>query len=68
MTVAHLREGADADHVVVLFLESAQPHRLARTHPDFDATLERLRAAASAGRPVEVELLAIDSAEILAVR
>ena len=56
MTVARVREQDKADHVEVVFLESARFYKLFRTNPQYDALLERLRDALATGRGVRVRL------------
>ena len=60
MTVAHLRD-RKAEHVEVIFLESARFHKLLRTHPNFDTMLGRLRSAAAKRSAVKVRLASPDS-------
>lgn len=43
LTVARIRGSEEADHVEVLFLESARIYVLERARPDFDQLLARLR-------------------------
>jgi hypothetical protein len=43
LTVARVRGSEEADHVEVLFLESARIYLLERARPDFDQLLDRLR-------------------------
>lgn len=43
LTVAAVRGSDDADHVEVLFLESARIYVLPRSRPDFEELLGRLR-------------------------
>jgi hypothetical protein len=50
LTVARVRGSEEADHVEVLFLESARIYVLERARPDFDELLDRLRE----GRRVRV--------------
>ena len=61
LTVARVRTPERADHVDVLFLESARIFRLARGRDDFDDVLERLRASERGGHPVLVTLASLDS-------
>lgn len=68
LTVAAVREPPGADHVEVLFLESARFYRLLRANPEFTAAVERLRASAAAGAPVAVTFAAEDEARIASVR
>ncbi len=56
MTVAHIREPAGADHVDVVFLESARFYRLNRENPNFERALGLLRETMEKGGIVEVEL------------
>ena len=43
LSVARVRGSEEADHVEVLFLESARIYLLERSRPDFDQLLDRLR-------------------------
>ena len=43
LTVARVRGSEEADHVEVLFLESARIYLLERARPNFDDLLGRLR-------------------------
>ena len=62
MTVAHVREpDHHADHVEVLFLESARVYELTKTHPDFDTLLERLQDAMAQQQLVKVRLRSSES-------
>lgn len=54
MTVAHVRQPSGADHVEVMFFESARIYRLPRANPAFAAHLEIVQSAAATGRPVTV--------------
>ena len=56
MTVARVREPSGADHVEVVFLESARFYKLFRTHPHYETLLERLQDASAKGRGVRVRL------------
>jgi hypothetical protein len=60
LTVAHIREPEGADHVEVLFLQSARIYELRRSHPSFDPLLERLHAARAEQRVVTVRLASPD--------
>ena len=60
LTVARVRGRDEADHVEVLFLESARIYRLLRERPDFDELLDRLRLAEGGGT-LRVELASPDS-------
>jgi hypothetical protein len=57
MTVAQIREQNKADHVEVVFLESARFHKLFRTNPQYVALLERLRNALENSRSLQVRLM-----------
>jgi hypothetical protein len=57
MTVAQIREQNKADHVEVVFLESARFYKLFRTNPQYDALLERLRNALENSRSLQVRLM-----------
>ena len=61
LTVASLREPEEADHVEVLFLESARFYRLPRAHAGFDEVLGLLRRALEEHRTVLVEQPSTDS-------
>jgi len=61
MTVAHVRRPDDADHVEVLFLESARIYELRKTHPSFDTLLERLHDAMAQQQLVKVWLASPES-------
>ncbi len=58
MTVAHLREPPGADHVEVMFCESARFYRLPRASPSFAASLRLLKEAAATGRQLPIALAA----------
>jgi len=68
LTVAHVREPKGEDFAEVAFLESARFYRLARSHPAYEETLDRLRAAQAAGRPLAVVVASLDSDAIEEVR
>lgn len=59
LTVARLRVPERADHLEVLFLESARIYRLARDREDFDVLVDRLRASEAEGRPVSVAIASL---------
>ena len=61
LTVAQIRSREGADHVTVLFLESARFYRLLREQPQFDELLARLRVSELERRPVRVGLASLDS-------
>lgn len=61
LTVARVRTLEGADHVEVLFLESARIYRLPNDFPGFDRLLECLRNAESSKRPVRVSLASLSS-------
>jgi hypothetical protein len=61
LTVAHIRSREGADHVEVMFLESARIYKLLMEQPGLDELLERLREAEQAGRAVRVGLASLDS-------
>jgi len=67
MTVARVREPKEADHVVVIFLESARFYRLPKDHPAFDETLRLLKAAAEVAGALRIGLASLESAVILEV-
>ena len=64
LTVARVRIPEGADHVEVLFLESARIYRLPNDCPGFDRLLECLHNAESSKQPVRVAL-ASPSSEII---
>lgn len=55
-TVARLRP--TAEHVEVMFFESARIYRLERAAQEYDAVLRALRAAAASGARVQVRVTA----------
>jgi hypothetical protein len=61
LTVAHVRSREDAEHVEVLFLESARIYTLPMKQPASDELLQRLHNAEREGRRVRVGLAALDS-------
>lgn len=61
MTVAHLREQKGADHVEIVFLESARFYKLFRKNPQYDALLEQLRGDLKNGRGVLVRFTSPNS-------
>jgi hypothetical protein len=65
MTVAHIREQAAADAVEVMFLESARFYQLRRSNPNFDAILQRLRAAIPQQEALQISL-ALPNGDIIA--
>jgi hypothetical protein len=54
MTVAHVREPKESDHVEVMFLESARIFKLPRKNSKFNEILLLLREAATDARAVKV--------------
>lgn len=56
LTVARVRIREGADHVEVLFLESARIYRLPNDCPGFDQLLRSLRDAEASRQPVRVAL------------
>jgi hypothetical protein len=54
MTPAHIREPPAADHVEVMFLESARFYKLLRKTPGFNRFLNLLRAAINDNHTVQV--------------
>lgn len=56
LTVARIRTREGADHVEVLFLESARIYRLPNDCPGFDQLLRSLRDAEASRQPVRVVL------------
>ena len=56
MTVARVREPSGANHVEVVFLESARFYRLFRTNPHYAILLKRLQDAIAKGRGARVRL------------
>ena len=67
MTVAHIRELKEAEHVQVVFLESARFYKLPKGHPRFEKILGQLREAMAKRRVLSVELASPDSDVIEAV-
>ena len=65
MTVAHIREQTPADAVEVMFLESARFYQLRRSNPNFDAILQRLRAAIAQQEALQISL-ALPNGDIIA--
>ena len=61
MTVAQIREQKGADHVEVVFLESARIYRLPRKNPAYDEALTLLRDALANHRVLQVGLASLDS-------
>ena len=61
MTVAHVREPPGADHVEVMFYESARFYRLPRASPSFEETLRLLKEAAAVGLPLTITLAPAES-------
>ena len=61
MTVAHVREPPGADHVEVMFNESARFYRLPRASPSFEEALRLLKEAAAVGRPLTITLAPAES-------
>ena len=66
LTVARVREGAD--HAEVTFYESARFYRLLRENPAYPSALQRLRGAATDGKPLRVRFVAPNSDVIETVR
>ena len=56
MTVANIRDDPSADHVDVVFLESARFYRLDRSNPGFEQAIHLLRRAMEEGGVVNVGL------------
>lgn len=54
MTPAHIRYPEGADHVQIVFLESARFYRLSKANPRFDQILARLQRAILEKLPVHV--------------
>jgi hypothetical protein len=61
MTVAHVREPPGADHVEVMFCESARFYLLPRESPSFEASLRLLKEAGVAGEPLMITLASLES-------
>ncbi len=61
MTVAHLREPQGADHMEVVFLESARFYRLSKKNPAYDEALRLLRDAMANRRAVQVAVASLES-------
>ena len=56
MTVANIREHAEADHVDIVFLESARFYKLYRSNPGFEHALGLLKKAVTNGNTIKVGL------------
>jgi hypothetical protein len=56
MTVAAVRSPEGADHVEVVFLESARFYRLPKSHPRFTELVALLRRAAAESQVLAVQL------------
>lgn len=67
MTVAHVREPPGADHVEVMFCESARFYLLPRESPSFEASLRLLKEAGIAGEPLMITLASLESDVITGV-
>ena len=61
MTAAHLRERKGAEHMEVVFLESARFYRLPKAQPSFDRILGLLRDAVAKRCVLKVQLASPDS-------
>jgi hypothetical protein len=61
MTVAHIRELKGADHVEVVFLESARFYRLLKKNPTYDGVLTLLLDAMAKGRVLKVRCASPES-------
>lgn len=68
MTVAHIRDHKGADHVEVVFLESARFYRLSRKNPAYDQALRLLREALAKKSILKVRVASLDSEMIEEVR
>ncbi len=68
MTVARVREPPGADHVEVMFYESARFYRLPRAHPSFATSLRLLEEAAATGRQVAIGLASAENDVVVEVR
>ena len=68
MTVANLREKAELDHVIVVFLESARLYKLNRSNPGFEKTISRLRDALETQRAIKIGFESLDTDIICEVR
>ena len=64
LTVAHVRERPGLDVVEVMFLESARPFRLSRSHEHFDRLLSALQASEAEARSVRVTLTSPNGGDI----
>ena len=64
MTVAHIREPEGADHVQVVFLESARFYTLRRDKPSFDQELKLLGYALARPRVLRVGFVSLESETI----
>lgn len=61
MQVAQVREREGADHVVVVFLESARFYRLMRSNPTFAESYELLKEAQAKRELLTIRLPSIES-------
>ena len=61
MQVAHIREREGADHVEVVFLESARFYRLMKTNPTFTESYPLLREALAEGELLTIRLASLES-------
>lgn len=68
LTVARIRTPEDADHVEVLFLESARVYEVSTDRPDFAELIGLLRRAELDGTPVKVGFRSLDSDAIEVVQ
>jgi hypothetical protein len=61
MTAVRIRKHEGADHIEVIFLESAQFYRLLKNNPAFDSIIAVLEDAIAKGLAVEVRLASLAS-------
>ena len=61
MTVARVRMPPEADHVEVMFFESARVYRLLEETPSFEAYLGLLQEASRVGTPLAVTFGSLES-------
>jgi hypothetical protein len=68
MTPAHIREPQGADHVEVVFLESARFYRLLKRNPIYEHIVALLRDAIAKKRALPVRCASLESDTIVEVQ
>jgi hypothetical protein len=68
LTVVNVREPPGADHVQVMFSESARVYRLSKQHPAYRQIRNLLQAAQAGGRVLSIGVASPDGDEIEEVR